>query len=105
MPLQRTQKEIRQRAPLWLVGLLALNFALMTVSARDPATNERKLRGWAQAVAYPFQSLFSGAGDAGVGVFEYLGSLRTAAAENGELKRRLAESEAKVREAGVAREE
>ena len=61
MPLQRTQKEIRQRAPLWLVGLLALNFALMTVSARDPATNERKLRGWAQAVAYPFQSLFSGA--------------------------------------------
>lgn len=105
MPLQRTQKEIRQRAPLWLVGLLALNFALMTVSARDPATNERKLRGWAQAVAYPFQSFFSGAGNAGVGFFEYLGSLRTAAAENGELKRRLAESEAKVREAGVAREE
>ena len=105
MPLQRTQKEIRQRAPLWLVGLLALNFALMTVSARDPATNERKIRGWAQAAAYPFQSLFSGAGNAGVGFFGYLGSLRRAAAENGELKRRLAESDAKLGEAVAVREE
>ena len=105
MPLQRTQKEIRQRAPLWLVGLLVLNFALMTVSARDPTTNERKIRGWAQALAYPFQSVFSGAGNAGVGFFDYLGSLRTAAAQNGELKRRLAEADAKLAEAEAAREE
>jgi rod shape-determining protein MreC len=105
VPIQRTQREIRQRAPLWLVGLLALNFGLMTLSARDAATGERKVRAWAQALAVPFQSVASGAGEAGVGFFQYVGGLHRAARENEELRRRLAEAEAGMRDAQVAREE
>ena len=31
----RTQKEIRQRAPIWLVTLLVANLVIMAVDARD----------------------------------------------------------------------
>ncbi len=105
MPIQRTQREIRQRAPAWLVGLLALSFAMATVSARDQATQERKIRVWAQAAAMPVQSLFSGAAGGVGGLFQYLGSLRGAAGENETLRLRLAETEARLREAEAARDE
>ena len=105
MPVQRTQKEIRRRAPLWLVLMLATNVVLMSVSARDGATGERKVRVWAQMVAMPVQSLFSGAGRSGVGFFQYISNLHRASAENEDLRRRLAESEAALREARAARGE
>ena len=105
MPIQRTQREIRQRAPVWLVGLLALSFAMATFSARDQATQERKIRVWAQAVAAPVQSLFSGAAGGVGGLFEYLNNLRRAAGENETLRERLAETEARLREAEAARAE
>ena len=105
MPIQRTQREIRQRAPAWLVGLLAVSFAMATVSARDQATQERKIRVWAQAAATPVQSIFSGAAGGVGGLFQYLGSLRGAAGENESLRLRLAETEARLREAEAARAE
>jgi rod shape-determining protein MreC len=105
MPVQRTQKEIRRRAPLWLVLLLGVNLALMSVSARDQQTQARKISVWAQAVATPFQSLFSGASRSGVGFFQYIKNLNAASGENEQLKRRLAEVEAQLRETQAARAE
>jgi len=57
----RTQREIRQRAPWWLFGLLILNFGLMTYDARDSATKQRKVRSIAQTIMYPIQRGASGA--------------------------------------------
>lgn len=105
MPIQRTQREIRQRAPAWLVGLLAVSFALASVSARDQETRERKIRVWAQAAALPVQSLFSGAAGGVGGMFQYLGNMHRAAGENETLKQRLAETESRLREAEAARAE
>ncbi|MCA1815610.1 MAG: rod shape-determining protein MreC [Acidobacteria bacterium] len=105
MPVQRTQKEIRRRAPLWLAGLLVFNAVLMSVSARDERTQERKVRVWAQAVATPVQSLFSGASRSGVGFFQYISNLNNAAAENEQLKQRLAQAETELRDAKIARDE
>src|SRR3989442_15841036 len=59
----RTQREIRQRAPWWLIALLALNFGLMTYDARDVATKQRKIRTMAQTVADPFERAGSGVGN------------------------------------------
>jgi len=100
----RTQKEIRRRAPAVLVGLLGLNFALMTLSARDAASEQLVLSAWAQAVASPFQRAFSGVGGAGVGFFQSLANLRGAAAENAALKEQLAATEAELRGARAARD-
>jgi rod shape-determining protein MreC len=105
VPIQRTQREIRQRAPAWLVGLLAASFAMATVSARDQATQERKIRVWAQAAITPVQSLFSGVAGGVGGFFQYLGNMHRAAGENETLKARLAETEARLREAEAARAE
>src|SRR5918997_4691078 len=97
--VRSTQKEIRQRAPVWLVVLLAANFGLMTWDARDSVTKQRVIRVWAQAVASPFQRGVTGAGGAGVGFFQRIGSLWHASGENEELRRRLAEAEHAVRDA------
>jgi rod shape-determining protein MreC len=105
MPVQRTQKEIRRRAPLWLVVLLGANMALMSVSARDAATRERKVLVWGQMLAAPVQSVFSGASRSGVGFVRYLSSLKNAADENEQLRRRLAQAETELRDARIAREE
>ncbi|HEX8096464.1 MAG TPA: hypothetical protein VF507_00450, partial [Pyrinomonadaceae bacterium] len=105
MPVQRTQKEIRRRAPLWLVLLLGVNLALMSVSARDQQTQARKISVWAQMIATPFQSFFSGASRSGVGFFQYIRNLSAASGENEQLKRRLAEAEGELREARAARAE
>jgi len=94
----RTQKEIRQRAPWWLAGLLFANFALMSYDAREDSTKQRMIRVWAQAIAYPVQRLTSGAGGAGVGFFQKIGNLRSAASENEQLKNRLVQLETEVRD-------
>ena len=91
MALARTQREIRQRAPVLLIGLLILNFALMAFDAREngDATKQRLIRTWAQAIAAPFQRITSSVGGAGVGFFQGIANLRHASAENQELKQRL----------------
>jgi rod shape-determining protein MreC len=101
----RTQKEIRQRAPWWLVGLLGVCLALMTYDARDEVTKQRLIRVWAQAIASPFQRGASGVGNAGVGFFEKIGNLRNAAAENEQLRLRVAELEIEARQARAERDE
>src|SRR5258706_4869816 len=59
----RTQREIRQRAPWWLFGLLLLNFALMTYDARDDVTKQRKVRSIASTITYPIQQGASSVGN------------------------------------------
>jgi rod shape-determining protein MreC len=96
MAVARTQKEIRQRAPWWFVGLLVLNLALMAYDARDGVTKQRMIRIWAQSLLSPFQSAASGVGGAGSGLFQYIGSLRSAAAENVQLKQQLSQMEGEL---------
>src|SRR5215210_9252237 len=105
MAVNRTQKEIRQRAPWWLVGLLVANLALMSYDARDDVTKQRLIRVWAQAIASPFQRVTSGAGGAGVNFFQRIASWRNAAAENEQLKQRVAELEIEARQARADRDE
>ena len=105
MVVMRTQKEIRQRAPAWLIGLLLLNLGLMSIDARDQVTKQRMVRVWAQAIASLVQRPVSSVGGAGAGMFQHLASLRGAALENEQLKRRLTEVETELREARAARDE
>ena len=97
----RTQREIRQRAPLWLTGLLALNVALMAFSAHQGGdiNQPRVVQAWVQALAAPLQSGASGVGGTLGGGFRHIGELRRAAGENEELKRRLAAAETELRDA------
>ncbi|HEX8072949.1 MAG TPA: rod shape-determining protein MreC [Pyrinomonadaceae bacterium] len=105
--VMRTQREIRQRAPLWLVGLLVLNFALMSVSAHQGGDKSGPLvvEVWVAAVAAPVQSITSGLSGTLSGGVRRLGELRRASGENEELRRRLAEAETELREARAARDE
>lgn len=98
MAVARTQKEIRQRAPWWLVGLLMFNLGLMAYDARDGVTKQRLLRVWAQAIISPFQRATSGVGGAGTDFFQYIGSLRNAAAENVQLRARVEQLETEARQ-------
>ena len=93
MAVARTQKEIRQRAPWWLVGLLVFNLGLMAYDARDGVTKQRMIRVWAQALLSPFQRVTSGVGNTGSGFFQYLSNLRSAAAENVALRQRVEQME------------
>src|SRR5919112_4434308 len=101
----RTQKEIRQRAPWWLIGLLFFNLALMAYDARDDVTKQRVIRVWIQAIAAPFQRITTGAGGAGVGFFQRIANLRNAAAENEQLKKRVEEMDAELRQSRAAIDE
>ena len=103
--VRSTQKEIRQRAPLWLLVLLALNFGLMTWNAKDADSGQPVIKAWAQSLFSPVQSATSGVGGAGLGFFRGLSEMRTAQAENEQMRRRLAEVENELREARRARDE
>src|SRR5216684_1839201 len=94
----RTQREIRQRAPWWLIGLLALNFALMTYDARDDTTKQRKIRSIVQMVAYPFQRGASSVGNGVTGFFGSLGELRRASVENQQLRDQVRQMQAELLE-------
>jgi rod shape-determining protein MreC len=93
----RTQREIRQRAPWWLFGLLAMNFALMSYDARDPDTKQRKIRSIAQTVMYPVQRGASGAAGWVGGLFGNIGELRRAATENQQLRQQVNQMQAELR--------
>ncbi|HEX8145725.1 MAG TPA: rod shape-determining protein MreC [Pyrinomonadaceae bacterium] len=103
--VRSTQKEIRQRAPLWLVVLLVANFGLMSWNAKDSATGQPVVRTWAQSLFTPVQSATTGVGGAGVGFFRRLADMRQAQRENETLRLRLAEAENELREARQARDE
>ena len=94
----RTQREIRQRAPWWLFGLLALNFALMTYDARNETTKQRTIRSFAQSVAYPIQRGASGIGNWIGGLFGGVGHLRRASAENEQLRAQIEQMQTELRD-------
>ena len=85
----RTQKEIRQRAPIWLVSLLVANLIIMAVDARDADGRHKLLRVWTQTFASPLQTASSKASGATSGFFEQIWNFRSTAQQNEQLKERL----------------
>jgi rod shape-determining protein MreC len=98
----RTQKEIRQRAPIWLGILLLTNLVIMAVDARDNVTRQRLLRVWVQALVSPAQSLSSGASGASTNFFRQIVNFRQTAGENERLKEDLATAQLDLRKAQQA---
>jgi rod shape-determining protein MreC len=98
----RTQKEIRQRAPIWLGILLLTNLIVMTLDARDSVSRQRLLRVWIQALASPAQSVTSGASGAGSNLIRQIVNFRSTAQENEVLKQQLATAQLQVRNAEQA---
>jgi len=94
----RTQKEIRQRAPWWLAGLLLLNFGLMSYDARIDATNQRVVRPWAQSIAYPVQRATAWVGSHTARIFQSVDQMRQASAENEGLRQHVQQMEVELRE-------
>lgn len=88
----RTQREIRQRAPIWLVALLLMNLVIMAVDARDSVTRQRVLRVWIQALASPAQSISSGASGASTSLVKRIVNFSSTADENERLKQELSEA-------------
>jgi rod shape-determining protein MreC len=98
----RTQKEIRQRAPIWLVGLLVGNLIIMAVDARDADGRHKMLRIWTQTFASPLQSASSKATGATSGFFQQIWNFRSTAHENEQLKERLTQVETELHTARQA---
>jgi rod shape-determining protein MreC len=94
----RTQREIRQRAPWWFFGLLALNVALMTYDARDDSTKQRKIRTVVQSIAYPIQRGASTVGNLFGGLFGGIGELRRASVENQKLHAQVEQMQTELRD-------
>ena len=105
MAATRTQKEIRQRAPIWLVMLLFVNFAVMAVDARERFTQAQTFKGLVQAVFSPIQSATSWVSSAGGGFINEILNFRSTARENQALKERLAETELELRNVEEAKSE
>jgi rod shape-determining protein MreC len=98
----RTQKEIRQRAPIWLVALLVANLVIMAVDARDVDGKHKVLRIWTQTFASPLQSASSKASGATTGFFQQIWNFRSTAQENEQLKERLTQVETELNNARQA---
>jgi len=93
MATVRTQREIRQRAPIWLVVLLFTNLVIMAVDARDSNGRQKVLRIWTQTFASPIQTASSKASGATSGFFRQILNFRSIASENEDLRQRLAAAE------------
>ncbi|HEV8427432.1 MAG TPA: rod shape-determining protein MreC [Pyrinomonadaceae bacterium] len=102
MAFVRTQKEIRQRAPIWLVTLLLANLIIMAVDARDADGRQKILRVWTQTFASPLQSASSKATGATSGFFQEIWNFRSTARENEQLKERLTQIETELHTAQQA---
>jgi rod shape-determining protein MreC len=98
----RTQREIRQRAPIWLGILLLTNLLIMAVDARDSVTRQRLLRVWVQALVSPAQSLTSGASGASTNFVRQIVNFRSTANENERLKHDLSSAQLDLRKAQQA---
>jgi rod shape-determining protein MreC len=101
----RTQKEIRQRAPIWLVSLLVINCVIMGVDARDPDGQQKVVRVWTQLFASPLQNASSKASGATSNFFQQIWNFRSSAQENEQLKQRLSELETQLNTARQAEAE
>jgi rod shape-determining protein MreC len=99
MATVRTQREIRQRAPIWLVVLLFTNLVIMAVDARDSNGRQKVLRIWTQTFASPIQSASSKASGATTGFFRQILNFRSIASENEDLRQRLAAAEQQLHSA------
>lgn len=102
MASSRTQKEIRQRAPLWLVMLLFGNLIVMAVDAQENFTKQNALKGGIQAIASPVQRATSWVTGTVGGFFSQLGSFGSTASENERLTRKLTATELELRKAQAA---
>ena len=98
----RTQKEIRQRAPIWLLILLLLNFVITAVDAREDGTKQRLIRVWAQTLASPFQRATSSVGGTSTGLVRKILNFQSTAAENEQLRERVDKLELELRNAREA---
>lgn len=105
MAATRTQKEIRQRAPIWLVMLLFVNFAVMALDARERFTQQQTFKGFVQAVFSPVQNATSWVSSTGGGFFNEILNFRATARENETLKTRLAQTELELRNIQEAKTE
>jgi len=99
MATVRTQREIRQKAPLWLIGLLIANVVIMAIDARDSQGGQQIVRVWTQTVATPVQNVSSKAGGATSNFFRQIFNFHSIAAENEQLKQRLTEVESELHNA------
>src|SRR6185295_2621405 len=95
----------RQRAPLWLVSLLVINFVVMAVDARDPDGQQKIVRVWTQTFASPLQNASSKATGATSGFFQQIWNFRRFAQENEQLKERVSTLEAELTNARKAEAE
>ncbi len=79
----------------------------MSYDAREDgnASKQRLIRVWAQAIASPFQRATTGAGGLGVGFFQRLSDLRSADVQNADLKQRVEQMEAELRQSRTAVDE
>ncbi|HET6974843.1 MAG TPA: rod shape-determining protein MreC [Pyrinomonadaceae bacterium] len=102
MAFVRTQKEIRQRAPIWLVTLLVANLIIMAVDARDADGRQKILRVWTQTFTSPLQSTSSKVSGATSGFFQQIWNFRSTARENEQLKERLSQVETELHTARQA---
>ena len=105
MAATRTQKEIRQRAPIWLVMLLAANFVVMAVDANQRFEQQQKFKGITQAVFSPIQNATSWVSSAGGGFINSIINFRSSARQNEFLKERLAKTELELRNIQEAKTE
>jgi len=101
----RTQKEIRQRAPLWLILLLIINMVAMAVDARDSDGQQKLLRIWTQTFASPLQNVSSKASGATSGFFQQIWNFRSTAQQNEQLKQRVSALETELNNARQAETE
>lgn len=105
MAATRTQREIRQRAPFWLLALLILNFALMAIEARDDSSKQRLLRVWTQTLVSPFERATSAVGGSSIGLVKKIINFNKTAAENDQLRKKAEDLEVALRNAQQAESE
>ena len=102
MASSRTQKEIRQRAPIWLVMLLLANLVVMAIDAQDDFTKQNVFKSGVQAVASPVQTATSWVSGTVGGFATQVVNIGSTATENERLTRQLAETELELRKAREA---
>ncbi len=93
----RTEKEIRQRAPIWLVILLFANLVVMAIDARDNFTQDNVFKASAQTVISPVQRATSWVSSAVGSFIHEVGSFGSTATENERLTQQLAATELELR--------
>jgi rod shape-determining protein MreC len=99
MASSRTQKEIRQRAPVWLVMLLFINVIVMAIDAQENFTQQSLFKGGIQTVVSPVQRATSWVSGTAGGFFRQVGNFGSTASENDRLTRKLSATELELRKA------